>query len=212
MRAFDVASIPDACSVFIVGRRGTGKSSLVKQLLAGHAGSGNLVINATEEARPDYADFAASCEVLTEFDAGAVTRLFARQHVKFARRNGMPCDPCVRCVFDNCMIDQTWQRDADVVKVFAACRTLKIKIILTMAYPALAPTLRSSFDFVFLAHDTNPANVKRSYEMFGGAFPTLDAFASAHAQATAHPFEFMVIQPDLVIQQDAVFSYALPTI
>ena len=201
IKKFDMKAIPqDAVAVFI-GRRRTGKSTLVRDLLYHHqAMPAGTVISGTEESNSFYSKMIPPIFIHGEYNPMILANYVKRQKLIMARimkdqDAGIQSrlDPRSFLILDDCMYDDSWTHDKNIRYLFMNGRWLKVFFIITMQYPlGIQPALRTNVDFVFILREPYPSNRKRIYENYGGAFPTFEFFCQVMDQCTQN-YECLVI-------------------
>lgn len=200
LRKFDMRKIPqDAVAVFI-GKRRTGKSTLVKDLLFHHQDMPlGIVMSGTEESNSFYSKMVPL--VYNEFNPIVLSNFVKRQKMmmtKIAAEQTMGqgksrFDPRVMLILDDCMYDDNWTRDSNIRYVFMNGRHFKVFFLITMQYPlGIQPALRTNVDFVFILREPYLNNRKRIYENYASAFPSFEFFCQIMDQCTQN-YECLVI-------------------
>jgi hypothetical protein len=201
IKKFDMKSIQqDAVAVFI-GRRRTGKSTLVRDLLYHHQSMpAGTVISGTEESNSFYSKMIPPIFIHGEYNPMILANYVKRQKLIMARiaketDQGIQTrvDPRSFLILDDCMYDDSWTHDKNIRYIFMNGRWLKVFFIITMQYPlGIQPALRTNVDYVFILREPYPSNRKRIYENYGGAFPTFEFFCQVMDQCTQN-YECLVI-------------------
>ena len=201
IKKFDMKSIQqDAVAVFI-GRRRTGKSTLVRDLLYHHQSMpAGTVISGTEESNSFYGKMIPPIFIHGEYNPMILANYVKRQKLIMARiaketDQGIQTrvDPRSFLILDDCMYDDSWTHDKNIRYIFMNGRWLKVFFIITMQYPlGIQPALRTNVDYVFILREPYPSNRKRIYENYGGAFPTFEFFCQVMDQCTQN-YECLVI-------------------
>ena len=217
LKKFDIRSIkPDKVCVFI-GKRETGKSFLVKDLLYHHR---NLpigtVISGTESANTFYGNLVPSLFIHDEYSPEIIAKILRRQKLivqemrkeesRFGKSN---IDPSAFLILDDCLYDQSWVRDSNIRTIFMNGRHFKIMFIITMQYAlGIPPNLRTNIDYVFILRENYITNRKRLYEHYAGMFPTFDIFCQVMDQCTEN-YECLVVHNNAKSNklEDQVFWY-----
>jgi len=185
----------------LIGRRDTGKSFLVRDLLYYHQDIPiGVVIAGTEEGNGFYGKLVPRLFIHTEYSSGIIENILKRQRgvlkqikkdIETKRRSTI--DPRTFVILDDCLYDASWSRDKLMRLLFMNGRHWKIMLIITMQYPlGIPPTLRTNIDFVFILREPYIANRKRIYENYAGMFPTLESFCQVMDQCTEN-YECLVI-------------------
>ena len=195
LKKFDMSSIKDDRVVVLIGKRDTGKSFLVKDLLFYHQ---NLpigtVISATESANCFYGNIVPSLFIHDEYTPQVINNVMKRQKMivkklngEVAQYGGSNIDPRAFLILDDCLYDQTWTKDKNVRSIFMNGRHYKMMFIITMQYAlGVPPNLRTNIDYVFILRENYVSNRKRLYENYAGMFPTFEMFCQVMDQVTEH--------------------------
>jgi len=201
LKKFDPSTIAKGSVVVLIGKRNTGKSFLVKDLLyyKRDIPVGN-VISASESANCFYGDMMPSVFIHDEFKPETVRNLFNRQAivtpkwkedmVKYGKSN---IDPWAFLILDDLMYDTSWLKDIIVRKLFMNGRHYCILYMITLQYClGIPPALRTQVDYVFILREPNISNRKRLFEQYAGIFPSFEIFSQVMDQCTEN-FECLVI-------------------
>ena len=223
LKKFDMKSISFKAAdtkgpvVFLIGRRDTGKSFLVRDLLYYQQDIPiGTVISGTEEGNGFYGKMVPKLFIHNEYNTVIVENILKRQrsvlkqikkeHELYRKSN---IDPRTFVIMDDCLYDNSWSRDKMMRLLFLNGRHWKVMLIITMQYPlGVPPTLRTNIDFVFILREPYIANRKRIYENYAGMFPTFEAFCQVMDQCTEN-YECLVINNNVKSNklQDQVFWY-----
>ena len=96
-------------------------------------------------------------------------------------------------ILDDCLYDNSWQKDKNIRNIFMNGRHYNILFILTMQFAlGIPPNLRTNIDYVFILRENIVSNRKRIYDHYAGMFPTFDMFCSTMDQCTEN-YECLVI-------------------
>lgn len=223
LKKFDMKSIsfkPNESKgpvVVLIGRRDTGKSFLVRDLLYYHQDIPiGTVISGTEEGNGFYGKLVPKLFIHNEYNTAIIENILKRQRgvLKQIKRemeqfNRSTIDPRTFVILDDCLYDNTWARDKMMRLLFMNGRHWKVMLLITMQYPlGIPPTLRTNIDYVFILREPYIANRKRIYENYAGMFPTLESFSQVMDQCTEN-YECLVINNNAKSNklQDQVFWY-----
>jgi hypothetical protein len=207
LKKFDMKSIsfkPNESKgpvVVLIGRRDTGKSFLVRDLLYYHQDIPiGTVISGTEEGNGFYSKMVPKLFIHNEYNTAIIENILKRQRsvlkqikheVETFKRSTI--DPRTFVILDDCLFDSTWTRDKMMRLLFMNGRHWKVMLIITMQYPlGIPPTLRTNVDYVFILREPYIANRKRIYENYAGMFPTFESFCQVMDQCTEN-YECLVI-------------------
>lgn len=203
--------------IVLIGRRDTGKSFLVRDLLYHHQdipiGS---VISGTEAGNGFYSSHVPKLFIHDEYNSTIIENILKRQRtvlkqVKRETEMYRKCtiDPRTFVILDDCLYDSTWTRDKMMRLLFMNGRHWKVMLIITMQYPlGIPPNLRTNIDYVFILREPYIANRKRIWENYAGMFPTFESFSQVMDQCTEN-FECLVINNNAKSNklQDQIFWY-----
>lgn len=203
--------------IVLIGRRDTGKSYLVKDLLYYHQDIPiGTVISGTEEGNGFYTKLVPKLFIHNEYNTAIVENILKRQRsvLKQIKKEietfkKTTIDPRAFLIMDDCLFDDCWSRDKMMRLLFLNGRHWKIMLIITMQYPlGIPPILRTNIDYVFILREPYIANRKRIYENFAGMFPTFESFCQVMDQCTEN-YECLVINNNVKSNklQDQVFWY-----
>jgi hypothetical protein len=195
LKRFDINEIKHDKVVVLIGKRDTGKSFLVKDLLFNH---NNIpvgqVISGTEAANQFYGSIVPKIFIHGEYKAEIISNMLKRQKLAIEKLRLNPnIDPRAFLILDDCLYDNTWIKNPDVRSLFMNGRHYKILFILTMQYAlGIPPNLRTNIDYVFILRENYVSNRKRLYEHYAGMFPTFEMFCQVMDQCTEN-YECLVI-------------------
>jgi len=187
--------------IVMIGRRDTGKSYLVRDLLFHHQDIPiGTVISGTEAGNGFYASHVPKLFIHEEYNSVLIENILRRQKTVLKQVNKeietykeSTIDPRTFVILDDCLYDQSWTRDKLMRLLFMNGRHWKIMLIITMQYPlGIPPNLRTNIDYVFILREPYMTNRKRIWENYASMFPTLEAFNSVMDQTTEN-FECLVI-------------------
>ncbi len=203
--------------VVLIGKRDTGKSFLVRDLLYYQQEIPiGTVIAGTEEGNGFYGKMVPKLFVHNEYNSAIIENILKRQRTvlkqikkemeTYKRSN---IDPRAFVILDDCLYDNTWSRDKLMRLLFMNGRHWKVMLVITMQYPlGIPPTLRTNIDYVFILRENYIANRKRIYENYAGMFPTFESFCQVMDQCTEN-YECLVINNNSKSNKlhDQVFWY-----
>jgi hypothetical protein len=223
LKKFDMRSInfkindnkgPVVC---LIGRRDSGKSFLVRDLLYYHQDIPiGTVIAGTEEGNGFYGKLVPKLFIHNEYNSVIIENILKRQrqvlkqiHKEIISYKKSNIDPRAFVILDDCLYDNTWTRDKMMRLLFLNGRHWKVMLIVTMQYPlGIPPTLRTNIDYVFILREPYFANRKRIYENYCGMFPTFESFCQV-LDSTTENYECLVIDNNVKSNkiQDMVYWY-----
>ena len=223
LKQFNMRSItfrPDEAKgpvIVMIGKRDTGKSFLVRDLLYHHQDIPiGTVISGTEEGNGFYGKMVPKLFVHNEYNTAIIENILKRQRTvlkqikkEMETYKRTTIDPRAFVILDDCLYDNTWARDKMMRLLFMNGRHWKVMLVITMQYPlGIPPTLRTNIDYVFILRETYMTNRRRIYDNYASAFPSFEFFCQVMDQCTQN-YECLVI--DNTSQsgklEDCVFWY-----
>ena len=217
LKKFDIKSISSDKVCVFIGKRETGKSFLVKDLLYHHRKIPlGTVISGTEGANKFYGNMIPGLFIHEEYTPIVVANTLKRQKkvVKKMKSdlelyNKTNINPDAFLILDDCLYDSSWIRDPNVRSLFMNGRHYKILFIITMQYAlGIPPNLRTNIDYVFILRENYVSNRKRLYEHYAGMFPSFEIFCQVMDQCT-EDYHCLVIHNNAKSNklEDQVFWY-----
>ena len=223
LKKFDMKNIsfaPDENKgpvIVLIGRRDTGKSFLVRDLLYYHQDIPiGTVISGTEAGNGFFSAHVPKLFIHDEYNTAIIENILKRQKTvlkqikkeleAYKRTN---IDPRAFVILDDCLYDNKWTKDKMMRLLFMNGRHWKIMLIITMQYPlGIPPNLRTNIDYVFILREPYIANRRRIWENYAGMFPTFESFCQVMDQCTEN-FECLVINNNSKSNklQDQIFWY-----
>jgi hypothetical protein len=223
LKKFDMKNIsfrPDENKgpvIVLIGRRDTGKSYLVRDLLFYHQDIPiGTVISGTEAGNGFYSEHVPKLFIHDEYNSAIVENILKRQRtvlkqikkeIEVYRKSSI--DPRSFVILDDCLFDNSWTKDKMMRLLFMNGRHWKIMLVITMQYPlGIPPNLRTNIDYVFILREPYISNRKRIYENYAGMFPTFESFCQVMDQCTEN-FECLVINNNAKSNKlnDQIFWY-----
>jgi hypothetical protein len=223
LKRFDMKSISFKSTeakgpvIVMIGKRDTGKSFLIRDLLYYHQEIPiGTVISGTEEGNGFYGSMIPRLFIHNEYNTAIIENILKRQRTvlkqvkkEIATYKKSSIDPRAFVILDDCLFDNSWSRDKMMRLLFMNGRHWKVMLIITMQYPlGIPPVLRTNIDYVFILRENYIANRKRIYENYAGMFPTFESFCQVMDQCTEN-YECLVINNNSKSNklQDQVFWY-----
>ena len=203
--------------IVLIGRRDTGKSFLVRDLLYYHQDIPiGTVISGTEAGNGFYSQHVPKLFIHDEYNSAIIENILKRQKAVIKQVNKeivaykkSNIDPRAFVILDDCLFDNSWTKDKMMRLLFMNGRHWKIMLVITMQYPlGIPPNLRTNIDYVFILREPYIANRKRIYENYAGMFPTFESFCQVMDQCTEN-FECLVIDNNVKSNKlkDQIFWY-----
>ena len=203
--------------IVLIGRRDTGKSFLVQDLMFHHQDIPiGTVISGTEAGNGFFAAHVPKLFIHDAYNTAIIENILKRQKavLKQVKKEQeaykkSSIDPRTFVVLDDCLYDNKWTKDVMMRLLFMNGRHWKIMLVITMQYPlGIPPNLRTNIDYVFILREPYIANRKRIYDNYAGMFPTFESFTQVMDQCTEN-YECLVINNNAKSNklQDQIFWY-----
>lgn len=175
LRKFDPTTVPENAVCLFVGKRGTGKTTCLKDILYFHRDiHAGVCMSATEECNEFWKGCIPDTFIFNDYDPRATRKLIRRQ--RKARQAGRVPRP-VFFVAEDILYDKRLSHDASVRGIFMNGRHWNILLLITMQYVLdIPPAMRSNVDYVFAFREHVIANKEKLWRGFFGIFPTFDVF------------------------------------
>jgi len=216
IRKFDPSTI-DPCRICVfIGRRGTGKSQLVTDILY-HMRKipMGIVMSGTEESNEHYKEYVPDSFIYGQYEPEIIKKIITNQQSVIKKLNAKQKEDfsnpenSVFVLLDDCMFDNKWTRDRDMRCIFMNGRHYRIFFMLTLQYCMdLPPSLRGQCDYIFVLRENILENKQKLWKHFFGIFPDFDTFNEVLTQCTEN-YECLVLNVRSTSNkiEDVVFWY-----
>lgn len=201
LKKFDIGCIKEDRVVVLIGKRNTGKSFLVRDLLYYHTDLPiGTVISGTECVNEFFGQMIPYMFIHHEFKGEIIEHVRRRQEKIIAQSKKetkmygrSKIDTRAFLILDDCLFDDSWNYDKNMRFLFMNGRHIHCFLIITMQYPlGVKPNLRTNIDYTFILRENNFKNRKIIYENYASVFPTYEAFCQVMDQCTEN-YECLVI-------------------
>lgn len=205
---FNMNMINDDAVVVFIGKRNTGKSFLIKDLLY-HKKSFPIgtVISATECANNFYNNIVPGIFIHNKFNDELVANVLKRQQIIKKQKD---IDHRAFFIMDDMMSSANqWIKSENIGSMFCNGRHYGCMFILTLQYVmGIPPMLRNNVDYVFILRENIYKSRKKLYENWAGMFPTFAMFEEVMKECTQN-YECIVIKNNSLSNkiEDCVFWY-----
>ena len=194
LKKFNIKSVGYGKTVLFVGRRGSGKSYLMRDYLYNKRDIPiACIISPTEEANCFFGKFAPKLFIHSEYSPELVGKFVKRQKAitkKMKREEATmgrsEIDPRGALVLDDCLYKKTWSKNNHIRYLFLNGRHTFSDVLVTLqdCKDGVPPILRANADIIFILRENLYNNRKRLYESFCGMFPTFAIFCTVLDQCT----------------------------
>lgn len=172
-------------TILLLGKRGTGKSILLEDLLYHMHSNLDMVVamTPTQDSREMFEKHVPGGFIHDKFNSAAVDSLCATQRAAAKKRKTLR-NVCL--VLDDMAADKRVLKCPAIRDIYLNGRHQHITYINTQQYCMdLPPDLRANVDYVFTLKETILANKQRLHKYFFGCFPNLQDFCSVMDRVTS---------------------------
>lgn len=217
LKKFDPTKIKNDSVVVFIGKRNTGKSYCMKDILSYNKDIPvGVVVSPTEKANGYFEKFIPKMLIYDELEEKLISKYLNRQinitnnrKRELAKHGSSNVDPRSFLILDDCMYNKSIMSDKNIRCIFMNGRHYKIFLLITMQHGlGLPPDLRSNIDYVFIFRNNIVKEREKIYNHYAGMFPTFDVFNQVMNQCTEN-YECLVIDNKVQSNNinDIVFWY-----
>jgi hypothetical protein len=201
LKKFDPSTIKSDSVVVFIGKRNTGKSYCMKDILSYHKDLPvGVVISPTETANNHFEKFIPNMLIYDEYEPTIIKRFLDRQininkqkNDQMKKFGASDIDSRAFMILDDCLYDKTWPTDKNIRSIFMNGRHYKIFFLITMQYClGLPPVLRANIDYVFIFKNNLIKEREKIYHHYAGIFNNFDTFCTVMDHCTDN-YECLVI-------------------
>jgi hypothetical protein len=185
VKKFNPAEMKPHRTVLIVGRRGSGKSTLMEDLLMHMARRVDfgLFFTPTEESATVFRRHAPESWCYDSFNQPKIEEMLGMQR-DLSRTNQQRS---LLIVLDDCMYDKKVLKSTCIRDLHMNGRHLRVQFVTCVQYLMdVGPELRSNIDYVFCLKEPIYSNQVKLWKYFFGVFKSFDDFASVLARCTSN--------------------------
>lgn len=201
LKKFDPSKIASDSVVVFIGKRNTGKSYCMKDILNCHRDIPvGVVISPTERANGYFEKFIPKMLIYDECEEVIIKKFLDRQIAistekkkELKRFGSSQIDPRSFLILDDCLYDKRWINNINIRSMFMNGRHYKIFFLITMQHAlGLPPVLRNNIDYIFIFRNNIVKEKQKIYDHYAGMFPSFEAFNQVMNQTTEN-YECLVI-------------------
>ena len=170
---------PEAIKVhritFIIGKRGTGKTIMLRDLLSHHPPVDFCIgMTPTEETVEVFREFIPETCIFHEFNQTKLEQMLAVQRELIRKKK----DRSFLLILDDCLYQKGVLKSLAMRDLVMNGRHLHIAMIVCVQYLMdISPDIRSNIDYVFALRENIISNRMKMWKFFFGMFPKYDEFA-----------------------------------
>ncbi|NP_078656.1 Virion assembly protein, NTPase [Lymphocystis disease virus 1] len=162
--------------LIIIGRPGSGKSVIIKSLIASkrYLIPAAIVISGSEEANHFYKTIFPSCFIYNKFNISIIEKIHKRQ---ITAKNILGKTSWLLLIIDDCMDDSKLFCEKTVMDLFKNGRHWNILVVVASQYVMdLKPVIRATIDGVFLLREPNMTYKEKMWLNFASIIPKKEFF------------------------------------
>lgn len=189
-------------TIVVLGKRGTGKSTLVSDILYHLKDYLPMVVtmSGSEEGNHFYRNYMHPALIHGTYKPEIVDSMIKKQKEKLRQCDSYGIDPKTRhdlnvgFLLDDCGYKgRKIMSSEDMAQIFQNGRHYKIATIISLQYMmGLPPDARTNIDYVFALRENIKSNQKRLYDNFFGIFPKFSQFQETFTECTNN-YECLVL-------------------
>jgi hypothetical protein len=185
IKKFDPANMKEHRIILLVGRRGMGKSVLMRDLmqqLAGRVDFG-LAMTPTEDTAEMFREHMPESWIYNAFNTAKLETMLALQRdlCKSKKQRNL------FVLMDDCMYDKKVLKSTAVRDLFMNGRHMHLTFMNAVQYIMdISPDLRTQVDYVFAFKENTISNKQRLWKYFFGIFDKYDDFVRVFDRCTAN--------------------------
>lgn len=201
IRRFDISKVAADSVIVFCGKRNTGKSYALKDLLSHHRDLPvGVVISPTETANGFFEKFIPKMLIYDEATEEVLKKFLDRQRSISSERKrelkkfgSSQIDARAFLILDDCLYDKRWINNIHIRSMFMNGRHFNLFFLITLQHAlGLPPVLRNNIDYIFIFRNNIRKEREKIYNHYAGMFPTFEAFEQVMMQTTEN-YECMVI-------------------
>jgi len=190
IREFNLNQMVTNPSILCIGKRGSGKSFLLRDLLYHFRNiPAGIIISPTERMHGDHKRYFPDLYIHDNITDATMNNILLRQSemINKAKQNiDHKIDPSALLIMENCLSSKKeWSKNKIIQEIMINGRHYYLTNIVTMQCPmGISPDMRLNFDYVFLFKENSMINKKKLYLNYASMFPTFDIFEKIFNKCT----------------------------
>jgi hypothetical protein len=188
IKYFDPSTMPPTSVVLLIGKRGSGKSTIAEDLMSYQTGIGEgICVSPTDKLTGFWRKHIPPLFIHHEYSPTITEDFLAHQAAKWTRYK-KECkaagtqveegkiDPAF-IIYDDCTYDKSFLKNKGTRELLMNGRHSNVFVLITCQYLMdITPDLRGQIDYVVMLKDNNRNNREKLFKYFAGVFPSLAAF------------------------------------
>ncbi len=164
----------------VIGKRNTGKTVLIKDLISHHEKAHNSVIFNAGGNDDVYSNIVTTNkQIYNTYSSDVINNLIEEQNhmIKNEIETTHGVDNRTLLILDDVYNNKVTQPEESLRNLLVNNKQYNINVYIAEQYDLLSPYIRSCVDYVFIFKESIPQNCKRIYDHFAaGMFPTFESF------------------------------------
>ena len=217
IRRFEPDSMKRHKIVLIIGPQYSGKSRLLQELLYYINPGLPILTDPNEFATGFYGSILPKQCKKEQLDDDWLEKFCSRQRalLDFNKQNQRNLDISAGLILDHCvpdLIDLKWEKNPNFKFLFTTGKEACTTLVFTAPYPIKMPAhFLSSIDYVFMLKESNKANKKKLFDMFGGMFGKFEYFEDVFNECTVNYRALVVDRTKrTTVLEDQVYWFRAP--
>lgn len=208
---FDASVIAPNAVVLLVGKRGTGKSTLMKDIMFNMCDKLDfgIAMSPTEDCTSDLASYVPRSCIYNDYCGERINAILETQRRSI--KNGSKRH--LFLMLDDCMYDKKVMKGLTIRNLFMNGRHRKVFFLNCQQYVMdMPPDLRTNVDYIFALRENIMANKEKLWKFFFGVFPTFQQF-NVVMDACTQNYECLVFNGKCTSTniEDCIFWYKANT-
>lgn len=213
---FDMKRIVPGSVVLVLGARGTGKTTIILELLY-HMRDyqmGNIMVDTLDTAAT-YATHLPDSLIFSQYDPKVVKQLIIQQEKQIQQCKREKVNPCVVrspkfLILDDLGFSKAINKDEILKRIYSNGRHFKLTTVIAAQYCMQVPKeCRLMFDYIFVTYEKTKRFRQQIYDQFDVGFPDE---STLHAIMTSCTKDYSVMVLDkrstgLLGLEDSVFHF-----
>jgi len=188
LRKFDVAGCKPFTTNIIVGKRGSGKSVLLRDIMYNHRNMHDIGVccTPTMETADMFEKFVPRSLIYNDYNGAVLSRIVTQQRLR--QEAGKHVDR-IFIVLDDCGYEKNMfsSKNTTMRDIFMNGRHYKITLYICLQYCVdIPPAMRANTDYVYALREPVTANQKRLHDFFFGIVDTFANFKKIFNAATTN--------------------------
>ena len=185
-----------------IGKRGTGKSTMIADIISHLKVKSAIVMSGTEEANGFYSKHIHPLHIYGEYSGDKIQTIIDTQKRKaqiLKKQFGDDVkladypDLGILIIMDDLAYDGSMMKDPALKEIFFNGRHYGITLVMSFQYMVgIPPAYRSNIDFVFVGREVTREHMDKLHKYFFGIYPKAEEFRAAFTKYT-EDFSYMIL-------------------